>query len=302
MSYVNAARHFCKTRKGLHLAMGLKFTKMHGCGNDYIYFNCFEQKIENPEQLSIKLSDRHFGVGGDGIVLICPSDKADAKMRMFNLDGSEGKMCGNAIRCIGKYLYDNGIVKKNTLTVETLSGIKILDLFTGADGLVEKVKVDMGKAILKPSEIPVNFDGDTAVKRKMTVDGKDYEVTCVSMGNPHCVIFTDIDVAKIPLEEIGPKFEFSELFPERVNTEFINVLDSHTLKMRVWERGSGETLACGTGACASAVAACLNGYCKKGEDITVKLVGGDLTINYTDDAVFMTGAATVSFTGELADD
>ena len=282
--------------------MGLKFTKMHGCGNDYIYFNCFEQKIENPEQLSIKLSDRHFGVGGDGIVLICPSDKADAKMRMFNLDGSEGKMCGNAIRCIGKYLYDNGIVKKKTLTVETLPGIKILDLFTGADGLVEKVKVDMGKAILKPSEIPVNFDGDTAVKRKMTVDGKDYEVTCVSMGNPHCVIFTDIDVAKIPLEEIGPKFEFSELFPERVNTEFINVLDSHTLKMRVWERGSGETLACGTGACASAVAACLNGYCKKGEDITVKLVGGDLTINYTDDAVFMTGAATVSFTGELADD
>ncbi len=281
--------------------MGLTFTKMHGCGNDYIYFNCFETPIDNPEELSIRLSDRHFSVGGDGIVLICPSDVADAKMRMFNIDGSEGKMCGNAIRCIGKYIYDNGIAKKNPLTVETLSGIKTLQLNIDQNDKVESVCVDMGAAILKPADIPVKLDGETAVKRTVEIADGTYEITCVSMGNPHCIVFTDVDVDKIELEKIGPKFEFDPLFPERVNTEFINVIDHKTLKMRVWERGSGETLACGTGACASAVAACLNGYCTKGEDITVKLTGGDLVINYTDERVTMTGTATVAFCGELID-
>ena len=281
--------------------MGLKFTKMHGCGNDYIYFNCFETPVEHPEELSVRISDRHFGVGGDGIVLICPSDKADAKMRMFNIDGSEGKMCGNAIRCVGKYLYDNGIKRRNPLTIDTLSGIKTLRLNSGADGKVDSVQVDMGKAILKPEEIPVKLDGETIASRPVKIDGKDYQITCVSMGNPHCVVFTDTDVAELPLEKIGPKFEFDPLFPERVNTEFINVIDKNTLKMRVWERGSGETLACGTGACASVVAACLNGFCQKNTDVTVRLVGGELVIRYTDEAVTMTGPATVAFTGELPD-
>lgn len=279
--------------------MGLKFTKMHGCGNDYIYFNCFETPVEHPEELSVRISDRHFGVGGDGIVLICPSDKADAKMRMFNIDGSEGKMCGNAIRCVGKYLYDNGIKRRNPLTIDTLSGIKTLRLNIGADGKVDSVQVDMGKAILKPEEIPVKLDGETIASRPVKIDGKEYKITCVSMGNPHCVVFTDTDVAELPLEKIGPKFEFDPLFPERVNTEFINVIDKNTLKMRVWERGSGETLACGTGACASVVAACLNGFCQKNTDVTVRLVGGELVIRYTDEAVTMTGPATVAFTGEL---
>ena len=281
--------------------MGLKFTKMHGCGNDYIYFNCFETPVEHPEELSVRISDRHFGVGGDGIVLICPSDKADAKMRMFNIDGSEGKMCGNAIRCVGKYLYDNGIKRRNPLTIDTLSGIKTLRLNSGADGKVDSVQVDMGKAILKPEEIPVKLDGETVVARPVKIDGKDYQITCVSMGNPHCIVFTDTDVAELPLEKIGPEFEFDPLFPERVNTEFINVIDKNTLKMRVWERGSGETLACGTGACASVVAACLNGFCEKNTDVTVRLVGGELVIRYTDEAVTMTGPATVAFTGELPD-
>ena len=188
--------------------MGLKFTKMHGCGNDYIYFNCFETPVEHPEELSVRISDRHFGVGGDGIVLICPSDKADAKMRMFNIDGSEGKMCGNAIRCVGKYLYDNGIKRRNPLTIDTLSGVKTLRLNIGADGKVDSVQVDMGKAILKPEEIPVKLDGETIASRPVKIDGKDYQITCVSMGNPHCVVFTDTDVAELPLEKIGPKFEF----------------------------------------------------------------------------------------------
>ena len=281
--------------------MGLKFTKMHGCGNDYIYFNCFETPVEHPEALAVRISDRHFGVGGDGIVLICPSDKADAKMRMFNIDGSEGKMCGNAIRCVGKYLYDNGIKRRNPLPIDTLSGIKTLRLNSGADGKVDSVQVDMGKAILKPEEIPVKLDGETIASRPVTIGGKEYKITCVSMGNPHCVVFTDSDVAELPLEKIGPKFEFDPLFPERVNTEFINVIDKNTLKMRVWERGSGETLACGTGACASVVAACLNGFCEKNTDVTVRLVGGELVIRYTDQAVTMTGPATVAFTGELPD-
>lgn len=275
--------------------MNLEFTKMHGIGNDYIYFNCFKYNIENPEELSIKLSHRNFGIGGDGIVLICPSDIADAKMRMFNIDGSEGKMCGNAIRCVGKYLYDNGIVKKDVINIETLSGIKILELNIEND-VVSSAKVNMGKAILKPSDIPVNIDGDMAVKNSLTIDGTDYEITCVSMGNPHCVVFV-ADTDAFPVHTIGKLFENNEIFPERVNTEFVKTISPTHLKMRVWERGSGETLACGTGACATAVASVLNGYSQKNSDIKVELLGGELTINYTDDAVFMTGPCTKVFDG-----
>ncbi len=273
----------------------LRFTKMQGCGNDYIYFNCFEQDITNPEGLSIRLSDRHFGIGGDGVVLICPSDVADAKMRMFNLDGSEGKMCGNAIRCIGKYLHDNHIVEGEQLTVETLSGIKTLEL-KKQNGEVRYVQVDMGKAEFAPKNIPVNLDGEKIVARSVNIAGGKYDITCVSMGNPHCVVFCD-NVDSLDLEQMGPAFESDPLFPERVNTEFVQVIDENTLKMRVWERGSGETWACGTGACAAAVAAVENGFCKKGGDITVKLIGGDLVIRYTDDAVYMTGEAQKIYDG-----
>lgn len=275
----------------------LKFTKMHGCGNDYIYFNCFEQQVENPEALSIRLSDRHFGVGGDGVVLICPSEKADARMRMFNADGSEGKMCGNATRCIGKYMYERGIAKKPVVTLETLSGIKTLTL-TAENDTVTAVQVDMGAPILEPEKIPVKLDGDRAVNVEHMLAGKLQKFTCVSMGNPHCVIFTE-NIDALDLEKIGPAHENDPLFPERVNTEFVEVLDGRTLKMRVWERGSGETLACGTGACATAVAAVLCGYCKLDTDITLKLRGGDLIIRYTGETVLMTGPATVVFEGEV---
>ena len=276
--------------------MKLRFTKMHGCGNDYVYVNCFEEEVKDPVSLSIAISDRHFGVGGDGRVLICPSDRADAKMRMFNADGSEGKMCGNAIRCVGKYLYDHGIVRKTTVTIETLSGIKTLELFL-KDGKVDSAQVNMGPAILIPSEIPVNLPGERAVAVPVKIAGEEHTITCVSMGNPHCIVFGG-DPYELDLPKIGPLFENDPLFPERVNTEFIEVLDDHTLNMRVWERGSGETWACGTGACAAAVAAVLNGFCKKGKDISVRLRGGELTIRYTDEAVFMTGKATEVFHGE----
>ena len=278
--------------------MKLNFTKMHGCGNDYIYFNCFEQEVMEPEALSIRLSDRHFGIGGDGIVLICPSEVADAKMRMFNADGSEGKMCGNATRCIGKYMYDHGMIDKPEMTLETLSGIKLLKMQT-ENGQVSSVRVDMGKAILKPSEIPTKYEGETAVAVPLEVDGVTYAVTCVSMGNPHCIVFTEENVSTLDLPKIGPSFENHPMFPERINTEFIRVIDDHTLQMRVWERGSGETWACGTGACAAAVAAVLNGFCPKGEDITINLRGGDLTICYTDEAVFLSGSATTVFEGSV---
>ena len=279
------------------------FTKMHGCGNDYIYFDCFQHDINNPEALSVRLSDRHYGIGGDGVILVCPSDVADGKMRMFNLDGSEGKMCGNGIRCVGKFLYDHGLVDpaKEKITVETLSGIKTLWPIYN-DRKVCAMKVDMGKAELTPALIPVDASklpdpkADRIVNAPYTVDGVEYHVTCVSMGNPHCVVFKN-DVETMDIEKIGPAFETRELFPERVNTEFIRVLDDHTLKMRVWERGSGETWACGTGACAAAVAAVENGYCKKDTDITVKLIGGDLVIRYTDDTVYMTGNAVTVYEG-----
>ncbi len=277
--------------------MTLNFTKMHGCGNDYVYFNCFNQTIDDPKQLAISLSDRHYGIGGDGIVLIMPSEIADARMRMFNLDGSEGKMCGNAIRCVAKFLYDNSIVTKNPLTIETLSGIKELSL-TIKDNEVTLVSVDMGAAILNAKEIPVDVDCDKVIDYKLSMGDKDYNITCVSMGNPHAVLFCD-EISTLNLKEIGPKFEHHALFPERINTEFIRVIDKNTLDMRVWERGSGETLACGTGACASVVSAVLNGKCNKNEDVTVKLLGGELIIRYADDTVIMTGPCTKVFDGSV---
>lgn len=276
----------------------LKFTKMQGTGNDYIMFSTFEHFINNPEALAVRLSDRHVGIGSDGVILVCPSKVADAKMKMFNCDGSEGEMCGNGIRCVAKYLYDNGMVdykEKDEITIETLSGIKTLKAYT-TDGKVTKLRVDMGKAILDAKQVPVKINKEKVIDETVTIGGKDYNITCVSMGNPHCVVFMD-NVDKLDIETIGPDFETNELFPERVNTEFVTVLDEHTIKMRVWDRGSGETWACGTGACAVAVAACENGYCKKGEDIKIKLIGGDLIINYTDERVYMTGNAEKIFEG-----
>ena len=277
----------------------LRFTKMHGISNDYVYISTFDQPEEDWEQLAIRLSDRRTGIGGDGIILVCPSDVADAKMRIFNADGSEGMMCGNGIRCVGKFVYDKGLVPadKTTVTIDTLSGIKTLEL-TVRDGKVQSARVDMGTAILTPAEIPVVFDKEKMIDEGLTVDGKTWNVTAISMGNPHCVTFVD-DVDSLDLEKIGPHFENHPAFPERVNTEFVKVIDDHTLQMRVWERGSGETWACGTGACATAVAACLNGFCKKGEDITVRLRGGDLVIRYTDETVIMTGPASTVFEGEV---
>lgn len=274
----------------------VRFTKMHGIGNDYVYINCFEQEVANPEQLARLMSPRRFSVGADGVILICPSDIADAKMRMFNLDGSEGKMCGNGIRCVGKFIYDNGIAKKDAVTVETLSGIKTLEI-TVEDGRAVSVTVDMGKAEFTPSKIPAKADCNTIIDAAIVVDGQDYNITALSMGNPHAVVFCD-EIDSLNLEAIGPYFEYHDMFPEQVNTEFIRVIDDSTLQMRVWERGSGETFACGTGACAAAVAACENGYCKRDTEITVHLVGGDLFITYrSDGTVFMRGSATKVFDG-----
>ena len=273
----------------------LRFTKMHGCGNDYVYVNCFEEQVENPEALAIRLSDRHKGIGGDGVILICPSEVADAKMRMFNLDGSEGKMCGNGIRCVAKYVYDHGIAHKEEMKIETLSGNTTCRDHE-KDGEAQSVTVDMGDAILNPAEIPVKLPGDRVVGKNVEVAGGIYEVTCVSMGNPHCTVFVP-SVDKLDLEDLGPKFEFDPMFPERVNVGFVEVIDKHTLKARIWERGSGETMACGTGTCAAVVAATLNGYCEKGQDIRVILKGGELRIRYTDERVLMTGKAEKVYDG-----
>ena len=276
----------------------MKFTKMHGIGNDYIYFNCFETEIDNPNELSKRLSDRHFSIGGDGIVLIMPSDKCDFRMRMFNADGSEGQMCGNATRCIGKYVYEKGMTDKTRFTLETLGGIKTLDLDV-KDGKVEGVSVDMGKAIFAAKEIPVTFDKDEVIGETLSVDGKDWTVTCVSMGNPHCVIFTQ-GIKDMPLDKIGPKFENHPMFPERINTEFVEYVDKTHLKMRVWERGSGETLACGTGACATVSAAVKTGKCLPDEFISVELLGGTLSVMYkSDGTVIMKGPAAFAFEGEV---
>lgn len=275
----------------------MKFYKMHGIGNDYIYFDCMGGELPHPEALAVRLSDRHFSVGGDGVILLCPSSVADCKMRMFNADGSEGKMCGNGVRCVGKLAHDLGYVKGNICRVETLSGVKTLEFTLDKYGKVAGAKVDMGAAILNGEKIPSVFKDDKVVNAPLSVDGKEYHVTLVSMGNPHCVVFADPD--EVDLENIGKKFECHPAFPERINTEFVKVVGANELKMRVWERGSGETLACGTGACAAAVAAVLNGLCDKDGEITVHLKGGDLKILYTDKAVFMTGGATLAFTGEV---
>lgn len=282
----------------------LDFIKMEGCGNDYIYFDCLEKKINNPEGLSIRLADHHFGVGGDGTVLICRSETADAKMRIFNLDGSEGRMGGNAIRCVGKYLYDQGIVSKKEMTIETLSGIKHLKLHTQNNKVVS-VTVNMGPAELNPELIPVNLTGDKIINRRVKIASikKECDITCISIGNPHCVIFTndlpDFEMNTFDIDTIGYAIENDPIFPERVNVEIVQVIDEHTLNMRVWERGSGETWACGTGACAAAVAAVENGYCKRDANITVHLKGGSLIVRCTNDSIYMTGSAVETFRGNV---
>ena len=275
----------------------MKFTKMQGKGSDYVYVNCLQETIENPSELAKKISDRHYGVGSDGLIMINPSDKADFEMEMYNADGSRGEMCGNGIRCVAKYVYDYGLTDKTSISVETLAGIKYLDL-TVEDGKVVLVKVDMGKPMLRPEEVPVVSEKEEVIDEPITVDGQEYRMTCVSMGNPHAVVFIDQDVKEFPLETVGVKFENHERFPKRVNTEFVNVLDRHTAQMRVWERGSGETLACGTGACAVAVACALNGLTE--DEVTVKLLGGDLQIKWDREknTVYMTGPAEVVFDGE----
>ena len=282
----------------------LKFTKMSACSNDYIYINLFDKEntVSSPEFLSIFLSDRHNGVGGDGVILICPSDVADAQMRMFNLDGSEGMMCGNGIRCVAKYLFDNGIAKgqkvgegRHVLHIDTKSGVKECTVIT-KNGLVSKVTVDMGKAELAPEKVPVRLEGEKVVNKPISIGGNVYRITCCSMGNPHCAVFVP-SVDKLDLEDLGPKFEHDPMFPDRVNVEFVEVIDQHTLKARIWERGSGETMACGTGTCAAVVAATLNGYCEKGKDIRVILKGGELKIHYTDERVLMTGKAEKVYDG-----
>lgn len=275
--------------------MELKFTKMQACGNDLIFIDCTERELTSPESLSILLTDRHYGIGGDGIALIMKSEVADAAIRMFNADGSEGRMFGNALRCAAKYLYDNKIVQKREMTIETVSGIRKLTVCT-RDGQVSTVRVDMGKAELNPRLIPVNLEGDKIVASEVNIGGGTYKITCVSMGNPHCVVFCD-NIDLIDIGEIGPMFENSELFPDRVNTEFVQVMGKNHLKMRVWERGCGETLACGTGACASAVAAVLNGYADKDSDIKVTLLGGELVVRYTGETVFKSGECKKVFEG-----
>ena len=275
----------------------MKFTKMHGLGNDYVYVNCFEEKIDNPPAVARYVSDRHFGIGSDGLIMINPSKVADFEMEMYNADGSRGEMCGNGIRCVAKYVYDYGLTDKTQISVETLGGIKYLDL-TVEDGKVALVRVDMGKPELKAELIPIVSDNEQVLDEPIEVDGKEYRMTGVSMGNPHTVIYVD-DVKNLDLESIGPKFENHKRFPKRINTEFVRCIDRHTVEMRVWERGSGETLACGTGACAVAVASILNNLTDT--QVTVKLLGGDLQIEWDKekDRVFMTGPATVVFDGVI---
>ena len=275
----------------------MKFTKMHGLGNDYVYVNCFEEKIDNPPAVARFVSDRHFGIGSDGLIMINPSKTADFEMEMYNADGSRGEMCGNGIRCVAKYVYDYGLTDKTQISVETLGGIKYLDL-TVEDGKVSLVKVDMGKPELEADRIPIISEREQVIDEPIEVDGKEYHMTGVSMGNPHTVIYVD-DVKGLDLEKIGPKFENHKRFPKRINTEFVHCIDRQTVEMRVWERGSGETLACGTGACAVAVSSILNNLTDT--QVTVKLLGGDLQIEWDreKDRVFMTGPATVVFDGVI---
>lgn len=277
----------------------MKFTKMQGIGNDYVYVNCFEETVKDPAAVARYVSDRHFGIGSDGLILIKPSDIADCEMDMYNLDGSQGAMCGNGIRCVAKYVYDYGIVKKENISVSTKSGIKYLDL-TVRDGKVALVRVNMGSPVLTASQIPVVSSTEEMINAPLKVNGETYYITAVSMGNPHAIVYM-ADVDHLDIGEIGPYFENHMAFPDRVNTEFVEVLDDHTLKMRVWERGSGETLACGTGACAVAVASILNGHVDGEKPVTVKLLGGDLEIfwNRQENLVYMTGPAATVFDGEI---
>ena len=275
----------------------MKFTKMHGIGNDYVYVNCLEEKIGDPARTARLVSDRHFGIGSDGLILIEPSEKADFTMTMYNADGSQGAMCGNGIRCVGKYVYDHGLTNQEHVRIETISGIKELDL-TVREGKVELVRVNMGSPRLEAAQIPILTEQKEAVNLPIEVDGETYGITGVSMGNPHAVVYVE-DVDGFDIEKWGPKFERHAMFPDRVNTEFCKILDEQTIQMRVWERGAGETLACGTGACAAAVASILNGYTK--ERVTVKLLGGSLQIHWDKEAgqAYMTGPAVEVFTGEI---
>ncbi len=275
----------------------MKFTKMHGCGNDYVYVNLFEEKIDDPAELSIKISDRHFGIGSDGLITIGPSDVADFRMRIYNADGSEAEMCGNGVRCVAKYVYDHNLTDKTEISVETGAGIKILKLFV-ENGKVAQVTVDMGEPGLKPEEIPVVAEGDKVINEPIEVCGREWRMTCVSMGNPHAVVFVD-DVENFDIEKYGPHFENHERFPKRTNTEFVHVVSPTEAYMRVWERGSAETWACGTGTCATVMACILNG--KTENKVLVHLRGGDLTIEYDKKTnhIFMTGPATEVFNGEI---
>ena len=276
----------------------LQFTKMHGLGNDYVYMDAINQKIENRSELAKFVSDRHFGIGSDGLILICPSEKADFRMQMFNQDGSEAEMCGNGIRCVGKFVYDKGLTNKENITVETLAGIKTL-VMTAKNGKIETARVDMGESILEPEKIPVISNENPVKNLRLEEEGRNFTFTCVSMGNPHAVTFIEEDVNKFDICKYGAKLEVNKAFPKKANIEFINVIDDKTLKMRVWERGAGETLACGTGACAVTVAAILNGYTER--TVTVHLLGGDLKIEWSknDNHVYMTGPATTVFEGKI---
>ncbi len=284
---------FCEKIK----TKSMKFLKMHGAGNDYVYINGFKENIENPAELAIRVSNRNFGIGSDGLVLILPSDSCDFRMRMFNSDGSESEMCGNASRCVGKYVFDMGLTTKTAVTLETLAGVKHLSLNV-ENGVVDTVCVDMGEPVLTPALVPVQVEGDRAIQIPIEVNGTTYSATCVSMGNPHAVIFVS-DVESFDVHGIGRVIENHPLFPRRTNVEFVQVVSPTLLKMRVWERGAGETLACGTGACASLVAACLNDHSDR--TATLQLLGGNLTIEWrkSDNRVYMTGGAVSVFEGEL---
>ncbi|MDO4276375.1 MAG: diaminopimelate epimerase [Eubacteriales bacterium] len=277
----------------------MKFTKMQGIGNDYVYVNCFKETVKDPYKVARFVSDRHFGIGSDGLILIKPSDVADCEMDMYNLDGSQGAMCGNGIRCVAKYVYDYGIVNKTSISVATKSGIKYLDLSI-RDGKVSMVRVNMGSPILLAKQIPVVAETEQVIDAPLEVDGTTYHITAVSMGNPHAIVYMD-DIDTLEIEKVGPSFENHLFFPDRVNTEFVKVIDDHTVQMRVWERGSGETMACGTGACAVAVASILNGHVDVDSPVTVKLLGGDLQIFWSrqDNQVYMTGPAATVFDGEI---
>lgn len=276
----------------------MKFTKMQGCGNDYVYINCFEENIQNPNELAIKMSNRNFGVGSDGLILVMPSNVADCRMRMFNSDGSESEMCGNGIRCVGKFVHDKNIVKKDIITVETLAGIKTLQFFKDNNNMVTDVKVNMGEPIFNPKDIPVISNEEIVKNLKLKALDREFTFTCLSMGNPHAVTFVD-DIDNFDVDKYGSILESNEAFPKRANIEFVEVVDENSLKMRVFERGSGETFACGTGTCATVVATFLNGKCNR-ENVSVKLLGGILNISWSeeDNNVYMTGPARFVFEGD----